>query len=114
VRRQHAARKTRLDFEAVVDLGEPSFVYAQLNSVLDSKSRACFIYHPVLITNAAMAIRLPAILQRRMFGYFGNKVHMYSMHTVVFRALGGDFVIFINNQKTGEAHIQTLLADTDL
>lgn len=111
VSRQQAARKTRLALiitMAVVGLAVPFFVYAQLNSVLDSKSRAFFIYHPVLMTIAAMAILLPAILQRRMFGYVGNKVHMYSMLTVVCCVLAGAFVIIRNKQITGDAHFQTL------
>jgi hypothetical protein len=110
VRRGDTRWRNRLIFTvmlACATLYVPYFVYTSLMAVLDKDSQKWFVYHPVLMTSAAIAIPLPAILQRRLFGYYSNKAHMYCMLTAISCAAMGAYVIISHKKSSGEGHFRT-------
>lgn len=99
---------------SLVSFAVPFVVYNQLSHVLDAKSQEWFIYHPFCMTMAVVAIPLPAILQRRLFGYVSNKIHMYAMITAIAFAGFGAYVIVTNKIALGEPHFQSVHAKLGL
>ena len=91
-----------------VGLNVPIIVYNQLDKVLDTASKAWFIYHPVFMTIATIAIPLTAVVQQRLAGYRSNKIHMYMMVTAIACAITGFFVIFTNKRAKSEGHFESI------
>lgn len=88
----------------------PFFVYNQLFNVLDKESRSWFIYHPFLMTAAAIGLPLAAVLQQRLFGYYSNKLHMHMMIIAFSLAAAGAYVIISIKQGRNESHFETVHA----
>lgn len=95
-------------FILFVGLNVPIIVYNELGRVLDTASKAWFIYHPVFMSLAAVGIPLTAVVQQRLAGYKSNKLHMYMMITAIACAFTGFFIIFTNKRAKNEAHFESV------